>query len=401
MSTTVMNEHRLRFDPGVSRGSVDRSVKPAGALRGFVVAQLGNFKTEGRGQFNLEALQRIVEIGNATPNGLKSRFTHPNLSSDGLGSFLGRATDFFLDTTADGIPAVRADLRFAKAANLSPRGKLADYVMRLAEEDPDAISSSLVVTGKEDILDTDESGEMVEGAPPIWMPTSLSAIDIVDVGDAVDGLLSADEQEKLRDTNVRNVTKMLDVLFATGDREAIQQRCVGFVEKYLTNRFGEITLGREEESQQMSTDNRNDTTEDLSVVVTDLQNRLSETEERLRRNEESLARQRAIEEKGRFAKIDPDQIRKWVDDESLSVDDVVNTILKKQIDESPALTVSPAHANDLIAKTVEDVARDQFLNRGHDGYPDLINKKLTVEDYVTFAQIEAGEMDLLDGCHEE
>jgi hypothetical protein len=74
-------------------------------------------------------------------------------------------------------------------------GNLGGYVMDLAESDPDALSSSLVLqTEKVQILDEkgrpkkDDKGEDV---PPVWLPTKLHASDVVDTGDAVDGFLSA------------------------------------------------------------------------------------------------------------------------------------------------------------------------------------------------------------------
>src|SRR5512146_1524362 len=117
-------------------------------LRGYVVAQAGSFKSEGRGQFDLESLRKIVSLGNSSKNGLRSRFTHPTMSDDGLGKFLGRSRSFALgkavDSTGKTVDAVRADLHFDSSASDTPHGNLADYVMRLAESDPDAISSSLV-----------------------------------------------------------------------------------------------------------------------------------------------------------------------------------------------------------------------------------------------------------------
>src|SRR4051812_5845969 len=72
-------------------------------ILGYVVAQQGPFKSEGRGEFDGKALRTIVKLMKAEPTGLKSRFTHPDLSSDGLGKFLGRAKNPRLDviTTKD------------------------------------------------------------------------------------------------------------------------------------------------------------------------------------------------------------------------------------------------------------------------------------------------------------
>src|SRR5262245_4116304 len=176
---------------------VDRETG-AGVLRGYVVAQAGPFKSEGRGEFDRQALAEIVRMGNEAPRGIKSRFTHPDMSSDGLGKFLGRSQGFSLAAAADArgkrVQAVRADLHFDPSAHDAPGGDLAGYVMRLAESDPDALSSSLVLhADREQRLEPDgrtpTRGPDGEELPPLWRPTRLHASDIVDTGDAVDGLL--------------------------------------------------------------------------------------------------------------------------------------------------------------------------------------------------------------------
>lgn len=237
---------------------VDRDKK---ALLGYVVAQEGPFKDK-RGEFNAEALSQIAEMGNAARGGLKSRFTHGDLSGDGTGKFLGRARDFSLSTAVDArtgkkVKAVRADLHFDPTAFDTPHGNLADYVMRLAESDPDALSSSLVIQPRAvERLDarghalTDEDGEPL---PPLWFPQALHGSDIVDTGDAVDGLLSApqlaealavgmtpDLQKALKwDNVVRLSSQLLDGLFAGQSREVVEARVSAYLARYLARRFGE------------------------------------------------------------------------------------------------------------------------------------------------------------------
>lgn len=221
-------------------------------LRGYVVAQEGPFKTAGRGEFDLKSLEKIVELMRAgPPAGLKSRFTHPSLSSDALGSYLGRARNPSLDKarTADGqlVNAVRADLHLDPSSFSSPKGNLGQYVLDLAESDPDALSSSLVLrTEKEVRLDKD--GTPVRDAkgeplPPLWRPTRLHASDIVDTGDAVDGLLSADQLDidGLPDAVVRRASEALDTLFAGQSREVVQTRVSAWLDRYLALRYGELT----------------------------------------------------------------------------------------------------------------------------------------------------------------
>src|SRR5688572_71622 len=77
---------------------VDRDNK---VIRGYVVAQLGPFKSEGRGEFDEKSLAMIQELYKGAPAGLKARFAHPSESNDGLGKFLGRSRDAFLSTTTN------------------------------------------------------------------------------------------------------------------------------------------------------------------------------------------------------------------------------------------------------------------------------------------------------------
>jgi hypothetical protein len=169
-------------------------------LRGYIVAQVGPFKTPGRGEFDRQSLDAIVRLGNATPLGLKSRLDHATLFDDNVGKFLGRARNFrmgsAMDATGVRVDAVRADLHFDQTALDEPLGggkPIGQYVMDLAESDPAALSSSLVLMTKveyrlrpDGTVQTDEYGDPL---PPLWRPTELDGSDIVSMGDAVGGLL--------------------------------------------------------------------------------------------------------------------------------------------------------------------------------------------------------------------
>ena len=81
------------------------------------------------------------KVGQAGGVGVKSRFTHPGLSADGLGHFLGRLKNpKFVD---DG-DRVLADLHLAEAARHAPDGDLSAYVLKMAKEDPAAFGTSIV-----------------------------------------------------------------------------------------------------------------------------------------------------------------------------------------------------------------------------------------------------------------
>lgn len=221
---------------------VDRK---ANRLLGYVVAQEGPFKSDGRGEFDPQALQMILDLFRQKPNGLKARFEHPSASGDTLGKFLGRSVSPSLDRATNRagqtVLAVRADLQFDATAFDTPNGNLAKYVMDLAESDPDAISSSLVLATDKVYRVNPDNTPMCDAAgdelPPLWRPTKLHASDIVDEGDAVDGLLSADGDWTR--VALAKGAELLDKVFAGQPRDVILARGQAWLARYLDLRFGE------------------------------------------------------------------------------------------------------------------------------------------------------------------
>ncbi len=238
MPARPMSARPAMLRAGIVSGRPVRVDAKAEVIYGYVLAQEGAFKSEGRGEFDRRALEDIVRLTNAEPKGLRSRFTHPSMSSDGLGKYLGRARGAWLDRS-DSIWRARADLHLSPSSHDTPSGDLGGYVLRLATEDPDALSSSLVVRHDEEYrrekdgtLTRDESGEPL---PPLWRPTKLFATDVVDTGDAVDGLLSAENLSvgDLPDALQRQGWAMLDRLFAGQPAEVVRERVGAYLERYL------------------------------------------------------------------------------------------------------------------------------------------------------------------------
>lgn len=221
-------------------------------IRGGVVAQFGDFKTPGRGSFNEDSLRLICRLAKTEPMGLKCRLAHANASDDGISRFLGRWSNLRMDTATvrrDGetmeIPAVRGDLQLSETAfEGNPNGNLGQYVLDLATEDPDALSSSLVLQVEEKMR-MDNRGHPLKDddgnpLPPIWMPTSLHGADIVAIGDAVDSLLSAGiDVDALPDAVLRQGAELLDRQFAGATRDVVEARLTAFAQRYLDHRFGE------------------------------------------------------------------------------------------------------------------------------------------------------------------
>lgn len=158
----------LANPPKFLRAPVARSEKDApkvdreggqygmGIIRGISVITRG--EALGHGMWiDHEFVQSVADGMNAKPAGIKSRFTHPGLSGDGMGKFLGRVRDARVQ---DG--KVVADLHFATSAHSTPDGDLAEYVMQLAEDDPEAFGTSIVFesdVGAEDRFQSDHEDE--------------------------------------------------------------------------------------------------------------------------------------------------------------------------------------------------------------------------------------------------
>ena len=271
---------RAAFKREVSKPDREKGIVPD-----VILAEEGPFKSEGRGEFDRAAIRSIVKMANAKPGGLKSRWTHPGLSSDGLGKFLGRVKNVRSDTILreagtdkDGNPLMkerlvaRGDLYLDKTA-LEPSPESGSkpygvYVMDLAESDPDAFGTSLVLKVNQETR-IDKQGKPLkddfgEDLPPLWIPTELHASDIVDEGDATNSFLSADILAGLPDAIVRQGCELLDAQFAGQDREVVEARCKAFLNRYLAYRFGEAAeaalrvdstqMGEPEKPQEPDTD---------------------------------------------------------------------------------------------------------------------------------------------------
>lgn len=142
-----LKHFRARVATGIDR--VDRT----GGRFGFGVVRGVSIITRGEAlghQMWVDAafLQATADSINARSEGLKARFTHPGMSSDGLGSYLGKVDSARVDGNK-----VVADLNFAEASTKTPDGNLADYVMTLAETSPEDFGVSIVFDVNEDAME--------------------------------------------------------------------------------------------------------------------------------------------------------------------------------------------------------------------------------------------------------
>ena len=113
----------------------DGGLYNSGLIQGFAVITRG--EALGHGLWIDEEFLNQTAKG-LGGEGVRARFTHPNMSSDGIARKLGRVR-----LTAQDGDIVRGDLHFSQSSHTTPDGDLAAYVMGLAEEDPDLFGASI------------------------------------------------------------------------------------------------------------------------------------------------------------------------------------------------------------------------------------------------------------------
>ena len=126
-----------------------------------------------------DMLSSVADIGNGVGEGVKSRFSHPGFSRDGIGTYLGRAKNFRVDGER-----VRADLYLSASASKSPLGDLPEYVTSLAKEDPGAFGLSIVferdIQAEEEFKKLGTYDEDNEKSLRHFRVKNLAAVDVVD-----------------------------------------------------------------------------------------------------------------------------------------------------------------------------------------------------------------------------
>ncbi|MCB2222138.1 MAG: hypothetical protein KQI35_17275 [Bacteroidetes bacterium] len=168
-SNTIYNQSLTQID------------RANGIIKDIILCQVGEAK--GHDLFiNNDFIDKVVELGNETKAGIKARFGHPNICSTALGSYLGRYKNFRKQDDK-----AIADLYLDKTSIKSPNGNLYDYVLDLAESNPDMFGASIAFkAGKADKkLETINGVEVEKNYATI---VGLFAADLVDDPAATNGL---------------------------------------------------------------------------------------------------------------------------------------------------------------------------------------------------------------------
>lgn len=141
----TINRRAIKEAPGLTRFthfqhlSTDQIDLENDEIRGYSVITRGEARGHGM-WIDSEMLQQVNDAGEAAARGIKSRYGHPGMSGDALGTALGRTTNFRIEGDR-----VLADLKFFKAAHSAPgKGDLPAYIMGLADEDSEAFGASIV-----------------------------------------------------------------------------------------------------------------------------------------------------------------------------------------------------------------------------------------------------------------
>ena len=150
-----------------------------GIVRNLSIISMGVAKGHGF-HIDKQFAQEVHDAINAESKGSKSRFGHPQILADGTGKVMGRIKNASFDGDK-----VRADLHLGEyAKNLPGLGNVWDYVLGLAEGDPEAHGMSISFVPSEFRQDFDEGLQY----PSLGR---LIAVDFVDDPAAnSDGMLS-------------------------------------------------------------------------------------------------------------------------------------------------------------------------------------------------------------------
>ncbi len=214
---------RSNVTKGIKTGKsgIDRENK---IIYGFAVISKGEAKGHDI-EIDEVTLNQVVEHGNKASIGIKSRFGHPNMSSEALGTFLGRVKNFYKDGDI-----VRGDLHLDTTSFKTPNGDLGTYVLDLAENDPDAFGSSIVFQCKKEYRVNPDGTRMKDVNGKELMPLSriekLFATDIVDDPAANEGFFSESVKPSAE------ITAFLDKLLTRPDAV---EKIVSFLNRYTMN----------------------------------------------------------------------------------------------------------------------------------------------------------------------
>lgn len=210
------NLFRTKALRGAPKSGVDRAAK---RVNGVKVMQMGKVNDSRPWEVDAETLDQVVQFGNAPNKGTKARFTHPSMSDDGFGKYLGRWTNFRVEGDS-----AYADLQLAESAFNTPNGDLGTYILDMAEEDPESFGVS-AATSLAGVMYT----EVPEGKTLPLRLDGLRAVDFVDEPAATrGGLFDMESPAGLPAL----ATWIVETHFSDREPEEVLQRLSSFLSKH-------------------------------------------------------------------------------------------------------------------------------------------------------------------------
>ena len=131
-------------------------------LKDVRIVEEGEAKGHGT-WIDAEFVARTVEL--AQNRRIKCRFGHPEMCKESFGTYLGYYDNFRVMRDENGAYAI-ADLHLAEAANLSPNGKMADYIMQLSKDAPKFFGNSIVFCYQNEYFRTDKGIKVFSSYDP-------------------------------------------------------------------------------------------------------------------------------------------------------------------------------------------------------------------------------------------
>lgn len=175
---------KFRSEVCYSNLGVDTINEHTGIIKGVTIAREGIAKGHGV-YLDSKFISEVARLGNEAEEGIKVRFGHPNMTSDALGTYLGRYKNFRVSEKK-----VYADLHMDEIAKKSPKGDLYSYVFGMARSNPDMFGNSIVFKAGNSRYEEelDENEEII--TKEYVSIVALTASDLVDTPAATDSFFS-------------------------------------------------------------------------------------------------------------------------------------------------------------------------------------------------------------------
>lgn len=224
----------------------------AGLIEGFAVITRGEALGHGF-WIDREFVAQVNTALAGARSGVKSRFTHPDLSGDGLAKGLGRV--FWRESEDEDIS--RGDLHLWESSRKSPDGDLGGYVLERASEDPESFGASIAFVYD---LDATEAHFLAHGGKVsvdgVWDRSGFRSPDPLNVAglpharlfelravDIVDDPAANPAGLFHRDATLKEAESLLEYALGLSDRKpelasfgVDPDRAGGFLRRFLQNR---------------------------------------------------------------------------------------------------------------------------------------------------------------------